>query len=486
MEFASARDIWTIIPIFIIFLTSLVPVSIKLFRGNQEQKPMASLLQIIGGLVLAAIFILSMTGDKSYTAFSGAIISDGLARWSNIVLLFVAIVCSWIGVNNINTRGNQYSEILFLFLNSVIGMMVLCWSNDLIVSFIGLEIMSLALYVLVALSHEQVLAKEAAFKYFILGSLAAAIFLYGIALIYGSAESTNLQIIAEKAPELIKSSFIFQMGVLLLIIGLLFKVSIFPFHAWTPDVYQGAPTPVTAFMSTAVKIACFVLLARVMATGVLTQLSGALSLLQWLAVLSIVYGNIGALLQDNLKRMLAYSSIAHSGYILAGICVLAHNPSDINILSSILFYLVSYAIVNVGALAFVSLNERSEDQLLQVQDLAGFGLKKPLWAMLFTILLLSLAGIPPLAGFWAKLYLFSAAVKYEFYWLAIWGVLGSVISVYYYLRPIVVMYMKEKTSDDVLNTDHTAKLAFCFSAVLLVVIGLASGGLWENITSYIK
>jgi NADH-quinone oxidoreductase subunit N len=255
---------------------------------------------------------------------------------------------------------------------------------------------------------------------------------------------------------------------------LLFKVSIFPFHAWTPDVYQGAPTPVTAFMSTGVKIATFAFMLRMFSVGVFSENDTVFYIIQWLAVLTILVGNIGAITQTNLKRMLAYSSIAHSGYVLVGVLVLAANPKDGLSVAAAMYYLLTYAIVNIGAFAIINLFEKHEERAITLDDLSGLAKEKPVLAFVFTLFMLSLAGIPPLAGFFGKFFIFAAAIQYGFYWVAVWGVIGSVISVYYYLRPVIHMYMKEPEHKIETMRQELSYIAITVCVVLVVVVGIFS------------
>jgi NADH-quinone oxidoreductase subunit N len=328
---------------------------------------------------------------------------------------------------------------------------------------------------MIAISHEQKLSKEAALKYFILGGVSSAIFLYGIAMIFGTAGTTFIPEIMDKMPALAADNRMFLLGCILLILGFCFKVSIFPFHAWTPDVYQGAPTPVTAYMSTAVKAVSFAAFIRLMKTHILMESENILDILQWLAVLTMLAGNTAALLQNNFKRMLAYSSVAHSGYLLVGLITIGITDNYANSVSSVIFYLVGYALMTFGALAIVTVFEKDENTHVQIDNLAGFAKKRPLLALSLTVFMLSLAGIPPTIGFFGKFYLFSAAIGEGLMWLAVWGVLNSVISVYYYLRPIVTMYMMDGDPDEVEDSIYSTKTTVFVSAILVIVLGLVSG-----------
>lgn len=474
------KDVALVSPLIAVFLTSLFPIAIKVLRGNKEQSSVITLFQALLGIGVAIALILTQAADASVSAFVGALRFDGASKSMSIVVCLIAALSLFISHGNVNTKGKQFSEHVFLMLNALIGMFVMIWANDLIVVFIGLEIMSLALYMLVALSHEQKLAKEAAFKYFILGSLASAIFLYGIALLYGSVGSTYFDQVTEIAPSAIGNDTVFMMGSLLTLIGMLFKVSIFPFHSWTPDIYQGAPTSLTAFMSTGVKIASFAVILRFISTGVIADMGGIFEILQFLAVLTMLVGNIAAIVQDNFKRILAYSSVAHSGYILVGVIVTGLGV-DSNIgYSSTLFYLFTYALVNIGLLSLISSMESREESTIMVQDLRGLGKKKPGLSLVITVLLLSLAGIPPLAGFFGKFYIFAGAIDMGLYWLALWGVVNSVISVYYYLRPIVMMYMKDaEEGQEEVRPELLSYLNIGITFGLVIFLGIFSGNLFE-------
>lgn len=483
----TLHEVWLVAPALILFLTSLFPITMKVLNGNKEQPSFMTVIETIVGVGIAGMVAASQWGIEKETQFSGAMIFDGISSVSVLGILFIVTVTLLLMRGHASLKGDQLSEQIFLVLNSAAGMMILSWANDLVTVFIGMELMSLALYILVGLSHEQKLSKEAAFKYFILGSLGAALFLYGTALIYGTAEGTTFTRIAEVGPSLMASNKVFILGVVLVAAGLFFKVAAFPFHAWTPDVYQGAPTPITGFMATAVKLSVFAVLIRAAATqGFFTQ-APSLAALQWVAVLTMLVGNLSALHQKNFKRMLAYSSIAHSGYTLVGIAALSVSRTSANGASSVLFYLVSYALMNLGAFAMITLFEKTETTAVSVNDLRGLGFRRPGLALALSVCLLSLAGIPPTAGFFGKFFLFSSAVNEGLYWLVVWGVVNSVISVYYYLRPVVLMYMVEPEIDTYEpSRDWLAQFALVVSAVLIVVVGLASQPLYSSIVNSVS
>ncbi len=476
----SMADILLISPMIALFLFSLIPLTIKVLRGNVEQSPTATIIEAIIGLTLTA-GLLIVFGGSGKTAFNGQLVFDGLTQWMGLIAVGAAGFSMILMYENPATRGKQFSELIFLAMNSILGMLILVSAVDLITIFIGLELMSLSLYLMIAMSHEQKISKEAAIKYFVLGSFASAIFLYGVSFVFGSAGSINILDLMENAAVLIKTSKVFLFGISFIILGFCFKVSIAPFHAWTPDVYQGAPTPVTSFMATAVKTVSFAAFLRVLAMKPLIGSDNLFLVLQWFAVLTMTIGNVAALVQTNFKRTIAYSSISHSGYILVGVITAGISQNSAFAASSVVFYLLGYSLMTFGAFAVISLIEKNENSIVQTDDLAGFAKNQPLLAFCLSIFLLSLAGIPPVLGFFGKFYLFSAAVSEGLLWLALWGVLNSAIGVYYYLRPIVVMYMREGDANISDERHFGTTVAIVAAALLIVLLGLASGPLFEII-----
>ncbi len=481
-ELVSMKDILIVAPMAAMFLISLIPLLLKPFLGNREPNPFTVLVYNFIGLVVAAGLTAALFGhsfEGKTMAFSNAIVLDGMSVWMSYLIYLVTAVGLMLAYEHVATRGRQFTEFCFLMMSSALGMLVLIMSNDLIVTFIGIETMSLCLYILVAMSKEQVLSKEAAFKYFILGSFASAIFLYGIALVYGTAGSTYFPEIAAQGVKLITTNRVFLVGVVMLVIGFGFKVAIFPFHSWAPDVYQGAATPVTAFMSTAVKAATFMAFLRFFTAESFASSPHLLSVMTWLAVLTMTIGNVAAVMQNNMKRILAYSSIAHSGYAMIGLITAGFGTNYNAAATSLMFYLFSYTLMTLGTFALVCLFEKNENTSLEVADLRGIGRKYPWMGMSMTILLLSLAGIPPLLGFFAKFFVFSAAIEQDMYWLVFWGALNSVISVYYYLRPIVVMYMSDEETGEVLTAHLMTRGTVIVTALLIVVLGILSSPLFR-------
>jgi NADH-quinone oxidoreductase subunit N len=336
--------------------------------------------------------------------------------------------------------------------------------------FLGLETLSIPIYVLVGFHRNRFRSIEGSLKYFLLGAFGAAFFLYGTALLYAAVGSTKIPTIATAACDTARcTSPLFLAGVGFLLVGLAFKVSLAPFHMWTPDAYEGAPSLVTAFMSAAVKAAAFAVLLRVL-FFLLPSMSEVLVPVLWvLTVLTMTVGNLSALLQDNLKRMLAYSSIAHAGYVMVGVL-----SGDVLGAQAALFYLFVYAFMNIGAFGVFMVIANREDDGYDIEHVSGIGFRYPVLGALGTLFLVSLAGIPPTAGFIGKFYLFSAAVKNGYFWLAILGVLNSAASIYYYLRVVVYMYFRPAAADAPMpRAPRMAySVALCSAAAVILVLGI--------------
>jgi NADH-quinone oxidoreductase subunit N len=392
------------------------------------------------GVVAAAVASLALWSSAPL-AFQAMAVSDGYTLFFNLVFLTTAALSLLAAIDYLERKGLQRGEYYALLLFSTSGMLFMAAATDLIVVFLGLEIMSVALYILAGFNRGQFASIEAAMKYFILGAFASAFFLYGAALTYGATGTTNLSQIGTwlAGGGGIPRDPMALAGLGLLLVGFAFKVAAVPFQWWTPDVYQGAPTSVTAFMSVGAKAAGFAALLRVLFSAFSPAFTG-----DWmiaaaiLAALTMTAGNLAALAQKDVKRMLGYSSIAHAGYILVGVA--AGNADGVR---GVLFYLLAYAFMNVGAFAVACVVERRGEFSSTLADYAGLGRQQPLLAAAMAVFMLSLTGIPPLVGFWGKLYVFRAAVEADMTWLAILGVLNSAVSAFYYLGVLVQMYMRE-------------------------------------------
>ena len=413
---------------FLLMLLDLLPP-----RGRREHMAFVGL----GGVVIALIAAVLLWGSDT-TGFQGMAILDNLTLFGTLVIGYATGLVLLQSIDYIKRRSMESGEFYILVLFSAAGMAIMAGANDLIVVFLGLETMSLALYVLAGFFRTEIQAGEASMKYFLLGAFASGFFLYGIALIYGATGSTNLDKIGAAVRAGAGKDPLLLIGFALLLVGFGFKISAVPFHMWTADVYEGAPTSVTAFIATDSKAAAFTALLRVLLAS-LRPLQGEWVWLFWvLAVLSMTLGNVVALAQQNLKRMLAYSSIAHVGYMLVGIVAGGGLGGG-----SVLFYLLVYTFTTAGAFGVILLLERGGHEAVGVADTAGLAARSPLAALALTLFLLSLVGIPPTAGFVGKFYLFGAAVRGGYIWLAVIGVLNSAAAAYYYLRVVVNMYMRE-------------------------------------------
>lgn len=372
------------------------------------------------------------------TAFGGMLLVDGFATFFRVLVLSVGILTVMISYRFLNREGAETGEYHALLLFSIVGQCLMASANELIVIFIGLEISSIASYVLAGYLRDDKRANEAALKYFLLGSFATAFFLYGIAILYGLTGTTNLTAIRGALLAGPRSPAFVGVAAALMLVGLGFKISSAPFQIWAPDVYQGAPSPVTAFLSTGPKAAAFAIFLRIFATA-FHSIGRTWEPLVWMAALaSMTVGNFGALGQTNVKRMLGYSSIAHAGYVL--VAVTARSATGI---AAVMFYLAAYALMNIGAFAAVVHLAGKGERFQEVEDFAGLGQKQPFVAAMFTIFLLSLIGVPLTAGFFGKFYIFKAALDSGLVWLTVLGLLNSAVAAYYYLRLLVTMYMRE-------------------------------------------
>ncbi len=412
-----------------------------LIIGGVTKGPVSSkicgVLSVVGSLC-ALYFTLNLWGtnldvlNQLYTV-------DDYGTFFKVLFLAILMLVSIVSLGYADREGIGSGEYYALLMLGVLGMMVMTSSHHFITIFVGLEIMSLAIYVLCGLLRGNAKSVEASLKYFLLGAFATAFLLYGIAMIYGSTGIVD--VVELKKYFLTKQPFsvtMFVVGMGFLVVGFGFKIASVPFHMWTPDVYQGAPTSITAYMATGVKAAAFGALIRVFFTAFIPFQFGWSEIIWILAVVTMCVGNITALVQRDIKRMLAYSSIAHAGYILV-----AFITGDRVLASSMLYYLMAYSFMNIGAFTVVIALGKKGENGSDLDSYAGLGVRHPFVALCMSIFLLSLAGVPPLAGFMGKFYVFSTAVKAQYYWLAVIGFLNSAVAAYYYLRVMMYMYFKE-------------------------------------------
>ena len=434
-------NMWAIMPsvILVCFGMGLLLINVFLPRGTTRPAVWISLI----GLAVTAVSVVSAWGSPQY-GFSDAVALDNFATFFNVTFLFAAAMTILMSDDYIRREGYPISEYYPLILFTTAGAMWMASGTDMMTIFLGLEVLSVSLYVLAGFFRGDVRSNEAGLKYFLLGAFSTGFLLYGIALIYGVTGSTRLSEIGVflNAHSAALGNPMTLAGIMLLSIGFLFKIAAAPFHMWTPDVYQGAPTPITAFMSAGPKAAAFAAFLRIMEYCFFSLKPEWTAVLWGLAVLTMVVGNVIAITQTNIKRMLAYSSIAHAGYALVG--MVAANEIGY---SGVLFYMLAYTFMNIGAFAILILAGKKGEENLTLEGFAGFGYKRPLLGVAFTICLFSLMGIPPTAGFAGKFYIFAGAVKAGYVWLAVIGVLNSAVSLYYYLRVMVYMYFREAEED---------------------------------------
>jgi len=419
--------------------------------------------------LLAAVWGSVIAFETGGPAFGGLLIVDGYASFFRVLVIAVGILVILQSFNYLDREKANHGEYYALILFSIVGQCVMASANELIMVFIGLEISSIATYVLADFLRDDRRNNESSIKYFLLGSFATAFLLYGIAWIYGATATTSLPAIRAALETGRVSITLASMAAALMFVGFAFKVSAVPFQIWAPDVYQGAPAPVAAFMSAGPKAAAFAVFVRVFMTAFDPIVSRWEPFLWGSALLTMIVGNFAALTQQNIKRMLAYSSIAHAGYIMVAIA--AH--SEIGI-AAVMFYLAAYAFMQVGAFAVISYFARQGERYVNVDDLAGLGWRQPVIAALFTVLLLSFIGVPLTAGFFGKFYIFKAALDANLVWLAVLGLLNSAVAAYYYLRVLVVMYFREpgEASDTVAAPTFGIQLALGASVAGTLVLGI--------------
>ena len=457
-------DLISLAPVLVLSVFGMMVLITDLFIG--KNKSILVFMSLIG-LLMAAISSLAKFNLPVHS-FNGAYVVDHLSVFFTFIFCISSAMAILLSVD-FNKReeikvGEYYSLILFC----TVGMIVLASSTDMIMIFLGIEIISISLYILAGVRRKDIKSNEAALKYFLLGAFATGFLLYGMALIYGSTGSTKLSIISKVVSEgQIISEPLMLMGVVLLIIGFSFKIAAVPFHMWAPDVYQGAPTPVTAFMAVGPKAASLAAFYRVM-TEAMPELSYSWEILLCIvSVLSMFIGNLGAIMQTNIKRLIAFSSVSHVGYLLIAIIAKSSLSS-----SSLMFYMLTYAFMIFGVFGIVILLGRKGDENLEIENYSGLAYKHPIIALTMTIFLLSLGGLPPLAGFVAKFYIFSAALKEGYLILVIIAVLNSAISLYYYLKVIVFMYMKEPVKPFNITLSPMTLLVIAISVFGTIQLGI--------------
>ena len=462
----TINDLITILPLVVLAGWSVAVLVADLWIPKTRKGWTAALSAL--GLVV----VLGMTlgrGNASRSAFFGTVMVDGFAVFMDSIFLAGGLAGIALAYEYLKRMELERSEYYPLMLLAVTGMMLMTYANDLIIVFLALELLSLPLYVLAGFARFNLESEEAALKYFLLGSFSSGFVLYGVALLFGATGHTDLPGLVNTIRVGAGNSVLFLFGAALLLVGFSFKSAIVPFHMWTPDVYQGAPSPVTGFMSVGAKAAGFAALMRVFVT-VFPSLSEDLTPILWaLAAATMVVGNIIAISQKNIKRLLAYSSIAQSGYMMMAFVPYANAEVLSDTIAAMLFFLLAYSLTTFGAWAVIIEVEQQERHGLEIEDYAGLGRRHPGLGIAMTVFMLSFTGVPLTLGFWGKFYLFSTAVEGGFVGLALIGLLASLVSAFYYLRVVVMMYMR--TGDPPVK--QNAWLNLTAVAAALAVVGLA-------------
>ena len=464
---APEIDLVSLAPVLVLSVFTMLVLLMDLFIGKNK----SGLVFIsLTGLLLTAVSSFAKT-DWPVRSFGGSYVVDHLSVFFTMVFCISSALAILISVEYNRREKIRVGEYYSLILFCTVGMIILASSTDLIMIFLGIEIVSLCLYVLAGIRRGDVRSSEAALKYFLLGAFATGFLLYGMPLLYGTTGTTKLAGIAEAISSgQMSSQPLVLMGMVLLVLGFGFKVAAVPFHMWTPDVYQGAPTPVTAFMAVGPKAAAFAAFFRVFTEAMPELASSWDMILSIIAVITMFVGNLGAIVQTNIKRLLAYSSISHAGYLL--IAIIARNSLGG---SALVFYMLVYTFMIFGAFGIVILIGREGKENLELEDYSGLGFQSPLLALSMSIFLLSLGGLPPLAGFIAKFYIFQAALNEGYVILVVLAVLNSAISFYYYLRVIVYMYMKEPQGEFQITLTPITLLVIVISVLVTVELGLFPG-----------
>ena len=465
---------YSLAPLLIIVFAALLVLLLEAFLKRENKNYLAYISLFF---LIVCGFVCLKFWNKEYSYFNGNLFLDNLSLFLSFILIIATGFVVLISMKYIMLQDANYGEYYSLLLLALSGMLIMVSSSDFLVIFLGLEVLSISSYSLAGLKREDEKSSEAALKYFLLGSFASAFLVYGIALLYGASHSTNIPEVIQYFKTANDLSLMALIGLGLVIIAFGFKIAVVPFHMWTPDVYQGAPTPITAFFSFGPKAVGFAVLLRIFYPYWKVALnSQAVFWLLWIiSVLTMVVGNLVALRQTNLKRILAYSSIAHAGYLM--IAILAQDNS------SLVFYLTVYLFMNIGAFSAVISLSKKEKEYLELDDYAGVGFKYPWIGATFSVFLLSLAGFPPTGGFLAKFYVFSAAVRQGLTPLVVIAVLASLVSVFYYLRIIVYMYMREPTYQIEIHKENPP----LFLVLFLCLYGVLQLGLFPgNILVYIK
>ncbi len=488
MNYVTPIDLLHILPLLVITFFAVVIMVADAFTPKGSDRDYAAYMSFVG-IVTAAIIEYLLWRHSSTVGqplMGGMLVHDKFSIFFNFIYFIAGAGVVLQAVGYFKAHRFHHGEFYTLLLASLLGLMLLGMATDMLMLFVAIELMSISVYVLAGFERHKLRSAEAALKYFLMGAFASAVMLFGLALIYGTTGNTSYASIHDKVMLIVSSGKplaeypAFMIGIFMVLIGFAFKAALVPFHMWTPDAYEGAPTPSTAYMAAAVKAGAFAALLRFVAgvmPGLFASFPGWGDLLWALAILTMLFGNLFALTQDNIKRMLAYSSIAHAGYILVGVIAAGVSGSQQDA-ASVLFYLVVYTIASIGAFAVViRLGNKDDENLIISKDYRGLGYKDPLSGIALAFFMLTFAGFPPTAGFISKFYVFKAAVSAGFIDLAIVGVLTSLLSIYYYARVVVYLYMKSAPEEGVhkFTLDLPVAIVISIAALFVVLLGVVPG-----------
>jgi NADH-quinone oxidoreductase subunit N len=459
-----------VVPEIILLTMTCVVLLWDVYRGAANRMSTYRLAQFAIGVTLVAVLV-TFPAERVVT-LSGTFILDPMAALLKAVALIVGYLCFFYARDYLHVRDALKGEYFLLGLFALLGMMVLMSANSLLTVYLGLELLSLSMYALVALNRDSASSAEAAMKYFVLGALASGMLLYGMSMLYGATGSLDLGVIHKVASARGSEDLILVLGVVFVLVGIAFKLGAAPFHMWVPDVYEGAQTPVAMFVGTAPKLAAFAMMIRLLVDGLSGLHADWSEMLIILAILSMAVGNIIAIAQSNIKRMLAYSTIAHMGYLFLGMV-----SGTVQGYAASMFYIIVYSIMSAGAFGMIIVLSRAGFEADKLDDFKGLSQRSPWCGLLVLILMLSMAGVPPLLGFWAKWAVLQEVINAGYVWLAVVAMLLSVIGLFYYLRIIKLVYFDAPVDETPLEASQDVRMMVSVNSLFILLVGLFPGGL---------
>jgi NADH-quinone oxidoreductase subunit N len=463
-----------------ILLTGLALIVLVLdFFLSKRRKFILGYISVAGQLMLLPTILVSIHANP---AFGGTVMADRFAAFFNVIFVAAGILTTLISMDYLEKENIYRGEYYYIILFAILGMMVMACANDLLNVFVGLELMALSFYILIAQRYHQIKAVEGALKYFILGALSSGILLYGISFALGFGGTTNLPEIAQNAAAGSARSPFLLLAIIFIAGGLAFKIALFPFHLWAPDAYEGAPTPITALLSVGSKAAAFAVFLRIFIVAFPQFQPQWLKLLWLLSAATMIFGSVVAIVQKNIIRMMAYSSIAHAGIIIIGLLV--YNQTGV---SGVLYYLLVYTFMNIGVFSVVTLLLKGDGNGENISDFKGLGTRNPAIAFFMALFLLALAGVPPTGGFAAKFFILAAAIDAQFYWLAAIGVMATAVALFFYVKVIFYMYMQDAGGAiETVRSGPAGKTVLIIAAAGTVIPGVYPAPFMEMAINAIK